>query len=440
MEFFADFVIKPTEQQIALHRYLTILTLLIHLPYAGMLLGSSLFSIIFGILNWDKPNPLFSRFSKDLMDVVAASKTAGLVFGVLPLLVLVLLNVQRFSGSNVTTLGYLILAVVIIVVGIFALYAYRSVFHSISPGDPEFFRRTGIGTSGLVILLVGYYLLFSSVVLLNHPEKWAFIKTPADLILSWNVVWRFLLFIVSSVAISGAGTVFFFFNWPGRNIRGENEYGRLVKHFGASAALGSALLIPVFGFFFHVTSPIVAMSVNVYVVWMIALLVFMVGCILLLALLRSAQTKYGPPIFILFLFAFLMMISSDQAALENATREHTAALLDEAETIKREREEARQAAMAELEAATPGRGKEVFSARCVACHRFDEKLVGPPLLSVLPKYKGKMEELVSYVRNPSKKNPDYPPMPNLGLSAGEARAVASYLLEDVTEEKIPEEP
>jgi hypothetical protein len=49
----------------------------------------------------------------------------------------------------------------------------------------------------------------------------------------------------------------------------------------------------------------------------------------------------------------------------------------------------------------------------------------------LPKYRDDIDELVNYIANPSKKNPEYPPMPNLGLSMDDVGAVARYLMEEV---------
>jgi cytochrome c len=73
-------------------------------------------------------------------------------------------------------------------------------------------------------------------------------------------------------------------------------------------------------------------------------------------------------------------------------------------------------------------GEEIFNAKCSACHLFDQKKVGPPYKSVLPKYRGNKAQLVSFVLNPLKVDPSYPPMPNQGLKPTEADSIATYLL------------
>ncbi len=54
---------------------------------------------------------------------------------------------------------------------------------------------------------------------------------------------------------------------------------------------------------------------------------------------------------------------------------------------------------------------------------------------MIPKYAGKEAQLVAFIRNPVKVNPDYPPMPNPGLKPNEAKAVAKYLLDRLASEK-----
>jgi mono/diheme cytochrome c family protein len=76
-------------------------------------------------------------------------------------------------------------------------------------------------------------------------------------------------------------------------------------------------------------------------------------------------------------------------------------------------------------------GEEVFKAVCMQCHRFDSRLVGPPLETVLPQYKPDVASLEAFLANPTKKNPDYPPMPNPGLNKSQINGVAAYVLEEL---------
>jgi cytochrome c551/c552 len=150
---------------------------------------------------------------------------------------------------------------------------------------------------------------------------------------------------------------------------------------------------------------------------------------------RSPVPRFGARAFLLFLVVFLLMIVNDQRALVNATREHIAKLVTEAEELQSEAEIKQEGKTAAAVVADPVRGEEVFKTVCMTCHRMNERLVGPPLQTVLPKYAGRAEELVAFIRKPTKKNPDYPPMPAPGLSLGDAKSVAAYLLGQIEKQK-----
>jgi cytochrome c len=78
--------------------------------------------------------------------------------------------------------------------------------------------------------------------------------------------------------------------------------------------------------------------------------------------------------------------------------------------------------------ATAISGEQIFKNICSSCHSFDHKIVGPPYEQTLPKYEGHVDQLIAFIRNPVKKNPGYPPMPNPGLSPVEADSIAHYIM------------
>lgn len=85
------------------------------------------------------------------------------------------------------------------------------------------------------------------------------------------------------------------------------------------------------------------------------------------------------------------------------------------------------------------RGTEVFSTKCLACHKMDERYVGPPLGDVTktrsPAY------IMNMVLNPEEMVQKHPeakalfaqymtPMPNQSLTEDDARAVLEYLRQE----------
>jgi cytochrome c len=80
-------------------------------------------------------------------------------------------------------------------------------------------------------------------------------------------------------------------------------------------------------------------------------------------------------------------------------------------------------------------GAKIFSSICASCHAYDHDVVGPAFNDVLSKYVGKENDLISFVSNPQKVAPNYPEMPNPGLSPEQVKAVTTYVLEEYKEKK-----
>ncbi|MEJ2720507.1 MAG: c-type cytochrome [bacterium] len=295
----------------------------------------------------------------------------------------------------------------------------------------------GIGGLGLGVLLLGAYVLFGSVSRFFDPEKWFATHHAVRLLTSWNVIWRFLLYMAASLAITGVAILFFSFSWPGwARTMNESEI-RLTKNLAAGVAAAGMLLFPVVGFFYLFTLPIVSLSAAVYWLGVAAIAVLFIVFIFVYRVFLSPRPRFGAVPFLLFLAVFLLMIVGDQITLVNATREHTAELVADAEEREAEIDMEREAARAAVVAPDVVRGEEVFKTVCMTCHRMDERLVGPPLGTVLPKYADDMDRLVAFVQKPSKVNPDYPPMPAPGLPLFDVKSVAAYLLGRISAEPEP---
>jgi len=84
-------------------------------------------------------------------------------------------------------------------------------------------------------------------------------------------------------------------------------------------------------------------------------------------------------------------------------------------------------------------GETIFNTKCVACHRFDQRYVGPPLNDILSKRTP--EFIMNMMLNPQEmveKHPDVKemlatymtPMPNQNLTEQDARAVLEYIRQE----------
>lgn len=425
MQWFDNVMIPPTGHYLDLLRFLSVLAQMVHLPYMGMVIGATAVSMWFTFSDYENPNPNHSRFAGDLLRVFLGNRAALLVFGVFPLIVFPMIYGQFFSGLQATPLNYLIPAEIGILIGLALLVAYKNSF---AARAGNFHRHMGLGTLAVLVLMVSYFVLLASIARLNDPETWFRVTSVGIMLLNWNVIWKFLFFVHASFALTGAGVLFFFFHWPSYKIEGDPEYSKFVRYFGAGLAMAFCFAIPVFYLFFIFTTPDVAFDGSVYAFAAGLVFAAMIAGFVLHSVVTGSRPRYGAQVFGLFLVVFLLGGIVDQKTMGNANQEHVTLLKIEEERRKQEREIELQAAMAG--AHDENRGETVYQTICSACHKFDEKLVGPPMGAVLKKY-ADAEALKAFIKNPQKVDPAYPPMPNPGLSDGDAAAVAEYLMGQV---------
>jgi cytochrome c len=112
-------------------------------------------------------------------------------------------------------------------------------------------------------------------------------------------------------------------------------------------------------------------------------------------------------------------------AFGNSIKPHLYTVTQKAEELKKEIE-------GKTISTTGVDPEAIYNTKCIACHKFDVKLVGPPYQETVPKYAGDVKKLAEFIYNPQKINPAFPPMPNQGLKQKEADAMAQWLIKKVS--------
>jgi len=72
-------------------------------------------------------------------------------------------------------------------------------------------------------------------------------------------------------------------------------------------------------------------------------------------------------------------------------------------------------------------GEPLFKRYCSVCHAPDRRLVGPPVNYMIEKYGGKQEQMIGFVLNPVKVNPDYPKMPKHPLTEEQITSIVEFV-------------
>ncbi len=101
-------------------------------------------------------------------------------------------------------------------------------------------------------------------------------------------------------------------------------------------------------------------------------------------------------------------------------------------------------ALAAIDPELSKKGLEIFETKCLACHKMDERYVGPPLRGVTKRRTP--EYILNFIMNPEEnlqKHPEakkllgeyFTPMPNQSLSEDDAKALLDYFRQMVSEKQ-----
>jgi len=280
---------------------------------------------------------------------------------------------------------------------------------------------THSGIYGIILLLIGLFLFSAAFALAANPFSWQEIDSIFNVLISLSVWIKFGVILSLAAGITGFGVIYFIVSKSANLLEASVASLKKTSIYLAVTAL---LIIPLVLLLQVSNVNDEALSGLLYAITGIGLLLFFLAGHFLYGYHRtSAHSAAGG--FYVFLLAACISIAADSATLGTATREQAALL-----SVQNEKdiEELKTSLGVSIVTFT---GEDIYNAKCSACHLFDQKKVGPPYFETIPKYEGKKSELVSFILNPVKKNPAYPPMPNQGLRPDEADSIASYILRRV---------
>jgi len=414
-----------------------------------MLLGATFISTRYNKKGKFEGNQLYLRFAKDVMEKLSITRNAEFALGTIPVISIFFAYAQLLYTAQTISLGMLALSAVLFIISFVFIYKYRNTFRlegiisalkktsgSESAADNESSEKVKefeeelagtnslSGTYGKYILLMAVYIFAGTMSLAASPDKWDTVGNILQVIFSWQSLFSFLAFLSLSGIVSGGAIMFYFFSWDGGMKDMTDEYAMLVKTVAGKISLASGILFPLMLIISYAYTPAVSQSPSVFF-FMVALLI--ISLILggsVYSMFKNSDTNAATGVFILVFLLVIFNILKDQAVLGNALHENTKEITKIADEHEKEaRSKTMQSSGVDVAA--------IFTQKCSACHKFDQKLVGPAYDLVVPKYNGDVQKLSAYIFNPQKIDPAFPPMPNQGLKKKEANAMAQWLIDQV---------
>jgi cytochrome c len=447
MEFLNNFVLPQSAEHIELLHYMLLIVLFLFIPFISIVFGGVILSVIYRKKAERENNNYYLRLAKEISEITTINKSVGFILGFVPIITAIIIYSQLLHNSDVTNLNYLALSLVFVAIALVLIYSYRyslsfnRIFNSISKtdlADPNVVEDVNYlsnesqrisqkaGNFGILFLFLGLWFFVTAITIPALYSSWTMTNFIGALF-TWEVVSRFIFYLLFSITLTGGMILFTFLEDEKKKRIKDEAYSVFVKQKIIRVTFYSAVLIPLFLLISILGLPKASLTGTVFTYAIISLILLFFGYHFLYLLTKEIKGTTAALLFFALIFSVAAFIIGDQKAMASSTKFHSAILSSEFDKY-----------FAELK----GEGKtveinaaDIYQVKCASCHKWDQKLVGPAHMDVLPKYVGKEAQLVAFIRNPVKVDPAYPPMPNPGLKPNEAEVVAQYLLKTYEEKK-----
>jgi cytochrome c len=461
MDAINEFLVPTTFKYLHLVSYLVYFMLLLHLPYMGMVLGSSVLSLAYSKGGWH-PQPIHGQpdavlsevssqksaektkfhkvlvkgkpgLSKDFMRLAMGRPRIWFTFGLLPLASLAFLYKMLLHNTPVHIHLYLLRLLGILAMGFILLTFY--------PIGMKWCEKKSIkaetipilaGAGGVLLVLFYCFHFVNLMALLIFPEKWAFIKEPIPFpLFSITPLIHFGGFLCLSLIITGAAVLFFYYKWPEKRLPEDTPHYSFLKYHGYGLLLAGSLLMPIVIFWDLYTLPGYSLSIGVFVISaliIITLFLVLAAAVVMIKNYNIPIPRFSVISFLLALLLFGLVIGKDRTLQANASQETFAVLASDAQKARNEIVAQREELYSQAMKIDEKLGEKIYNDVCTACHSFDQKILGPPFNDVLPKYIDKQDDLIAFIKNPTKIDPQYTAMPNPGLTTIQTKSVVKFLM------------
>ncbi|ROL57766.1 hypothetical protein D9V84_03340 [Bacteroidetes/Chlorobi group bacterium Naka2016] len=422
MEALNVIAIPHTEQVLKLLEILFFLGFSIFTLYFAFLFGASSFAIYYYLRGISKNDDYYLTVSKNYVNYFGKGYVAFIGLGLVPILAVYYALLQFIQKAPDD-----FFLVLFVSVGLFIVYVVVSKIlllksSKIAIGNRNLLFVVFLGILSLISLVVS----FLTIGVFNLSVSVGFQLTPFTIVdlLSFNTIIRFLFFIAIAFIITPL--TYIFKTYSVDEVTEKGNYFIESKPFKQNLTniLIAFYLLPIIYFLMYLQMPKNLVTLQNFILVVSSILVLLLCGVFTYFSLKESKVSFAKYAFVTALVSFILIFASDTSLLAVSNKVQQFKIAKEYITYHEQ-----LLASAGRQTGEQINGEEIYKAKCVACHQFDTKLVGPPHKEVLKKYENRKEDMVKFILNPVKVDPNYPPMPNQGLKPKEAEAVVNYMFE-----------
>ncbi len=439
MNFLDNLVLPQSAEHLQLLNYLLALSLLVLIPYLAILLGFSFLSAKFYKMGVSEKKDDYFKVAKILIDSVTFNKVMVIGFGFIPLVTTGLIIIQVLYLTQLHVEIYFYISLISFLIASIFIYSFKHslslylVTKNISESEinddnikivKDYSEITKIINYkypiwSFAFIIVSIYFLMAGLQLASNNALWNVNPNFINVVFSLNTIVYFLSFLALTVLLTYSLFIL---------LLKKNEESITKEFFIAFSKFGlTGSLISVISYIFFITlkvffTPLSGLSVDYFLLLIITFLFLAVLAIQIYNMLKINKLESVNSVLFITILIVLFSVVQNTSAFSVSTNKEITNISEKYLVYQDEFKQSLGIATVVIS------GEEIYKGKCVACHAYDKKVVGPPYNEVLSKYEGKLDNLTKFILNPVKINPDYPAMPNQGVKPAEAKAVAEYIL------------
>lgn len=436
MDFLKQIALPQSEAQLGvLHLVMNVIYILL-LPFISYLFGALVLSLYHNRRGRVTGNVHAVQYSREMIENIIPNKSILLLFGVVPFMALTFAYAQLLQQTSAISVSMMSWGLILFAAAAAFASSYHSalklggMFESVGSGNSVVetlksemseTRRTS-GKYALIFLSLAVISLFSATSLAANPADWPVVTNIMQMVFTMAVLVKLTQFVFLSLTVASVGTLFFAFGWQGGKKDINNEYAEYVKNTALPTALITLLVQPIFVVLSLVALPVSALSGLVFLTAFLVIFFVFLASHFVYGMIKGMTPGHAGNAFFMMMLALIFIVIHTNTSFSNSTKKQSALLAYNYTLYHEELMKMLGISGAVLT------GEDIFNAKCSACHEFGAKKVGPAYKDVLPKYENDRAKLLSFVMNPQKMNPAFPPMPNQGLKPAEADSIAGYIM------------
>ena len=415
--------------------FLLVFSFLLHIIFVNLMLGGTILTLwcqIKGLKDKD-----YHNLAHEIARTITVNKSLAVVLGVAPLLSISTLYALYFYSSAALTGGMWIAIIPLVTVAFLLTYLNKYTWHKLDTNKA--LSIAIIGTATVIFLFIPLIFLVN-VNLMLFPEKWGLVKGFFSALLLPNVLPRYLHFIFASLAVTG---LFVFWYMGRKNYPFESYFENLTRYEVKKKAYSLTLAASMAQF---IIGPLVLLTLPTKGFDARLILVILPGAVIALPamwMIWKAVTgkeedldKHFGKVVIALSITVVFMGSGRHIYRANALAPHQRLVEVQTREFQRLSKEARenpQEEKMELKIDSSlgaiAKGAAIFKTNCAICHKESGKLVGPDIQEMVSIYEKNRSGLISWIKQPGKKRPDYPQMPALTqLTDADREELANFIL------------